>query len=145
MITVKIEYMPVGDTDWKIIDISPEIYFIEDEKPFNVESIPQYDHAIDYLCDSSKLNIRITRIRIQDDIGNSIEITETFWDKQRNRVIERVDSGCSPYQEIILDLRVPDHHEIMRLVREDGYLTPVYHGIIVDNPDGSNTERKIEL
>jgi len=62
----------------------------------SIDSVPIYDHAIDYLTDIADAAIQGTIITISDIAKSTIiTITEAFWSDLKNRVIERVDSGLS--------------------------------------------------
>jgi len=150
MVNIAISYKLVHDNNWITITLSPDDYFLPDqEDDISIDSIPAYDHAIDYLVNISYLEIKSTLINLSDNESNqSITITETFWNTFKNRIIERIDSGLSvTYNEIIVQSIINDHPnvtEVIRFVREDnGCLTPVYHGLITDNADGSQSENKV--
>jgi hypothetical protein len=84
---------------------------------------------------------------IDQQIKAKISIIERFWNHGKNRLIERTETGPNPYWEMILEIQAnqkPPLWEIIRLGRENGIVTPSYHGLIQDNDDGSQTETVIE-
>lgn len=149
MLTVVIKYKRKHDADWQTVTLPYDAYFESDQDdPLNVDSVPIHDHAIDYLSDLPASEIQATKLDISDTDNNlSISITETFWNNFNNRVIERVDFGFQEtYNEIIIQSRTQEEPvvtEVIRLVRQQGVLTAVYHGFISDNPDGSQSEHMV--
>ena len=148
--TVKIiiKYKTTDEVEWKTVNFLPEEYFdltINEKTEWN--SVPEYDHAIDYL-DVDLVSISNTQIRISDDeLGIIRLITTTFWHNGQNRVIERVDSGpgISSYLMVITNLlqENPSIWEVIRFGRDNGILNLKFHSFIQDNEDGSEMERKV--
>src|SRR5262249_33848733 len=112
-----------------------------------LDSVPKYNHAVDYL-DIDRRLIRNTIIKLRDSQTTAtLTITETFWNEGKNRIIERTDTGPGgEYWEVIVDTQAQDQSpivEILRFGRQDGLITPWYHGFIARNQDGSETETKV--
>lgn len=133
--------------DKQTIELTPEAYFdLEPGEEATLKSVPRHDHAVEYLPVALS-QVRMTRLQLLNEaVGTRRSITESFWNDGKNRVIERLDSGPVPYWEMIFDSLVseePKVREILRLVRQDDALTPVYHGFFQSNTDGSRTETKI--
>src|SRR5262249_49510069 len=129
--------------------LTPDEFFeLEPGERATMDSVPRQNHGIDYL-EFAPQTIRMTRITIIDDVQKSVRvICETFWNNGQNRVIERTDRGVSEYWEMILKIRIneaPPTWEILRLGRQDGTLSPLYHGLIQQNSNGSETETKVDI
>jgi hypothetical protein len=150
MITINIKYKLKRDNNFNTITLLPEDYFLPDEDGIiRFDSVPINDHAIDYLNNIFDSEIQTTIIQITDnEVIQSIDIRETFWNSSKNRVIERIDSKFAViYNEIIVQSVLqcnPSVTEVIRLIRDNKIgLTPVYHGFITDNDDGSQSEQKV--
>ena len=147
-VSIKIKYALIGEEEWHTVDIFPQDYFDLDEgEVIEVDSIPMYNHAIDYIKkDSNKV---INTIIIIEDKGNKekMVINESFWNNQQNRIIEKIYFGIDFREElVIVETKVKDKpivYEITKAIRKDGILMPVYHGFITENDDGSQTEIKV--
>ena len=147
-IKVRIEYLEKYASVWVSNEIALEAYFDEDNEPLSWESVPLHNHAVDYL-EIGKDKLQATRVVIDDNFAKvKRTITENFWNKGKNRLIERIDEGEEiTDQEIILELLLNEHPEtweILRCHRDNGILKINYHGFIAINEDGSEVERKIE-
>jgi hypothetical protein len=143
-IEITIEYQQVGQAQEQIKTLELEDYFdLEPDEQADLDSCPHYNHAMDYL-DLDSEQIQFTRLIVAN--RRTLEqrvILEKFWNQGRNRIIERTDSGRSPYAETILEIQIsqsPPVWEILRLGQENGSLTPLYHAFLQDNDDGSQTE-----
>lgn len=147
-VTIKIEYKLDGSETWEFISLSPEDYFDLDEyEQIEIDCIPKYNYAIDYI-EQDKEKIINTKITITDKNSNKEKIfLQFYWNKQQNSIVERIDSGENYNDnEIIIETKIqesPPKFEIMRLIRKDGFLAPIYHGFITDNNDGSQTEIQV--
>jgi hypothetical protein len=147
-IQITIEHKKVGDTEWTVRHLTPDEYFevSSDGDPITVNSVPRHDHGIDYLGFEPR-DIHTVRLIISDlSTGSVRTITETFWNKGKNRSIERVDTGSEPYWELIVESLIfdaPPSWDILRVVRRDGVLEPVYHSLIRENDDGSQEEKSL--
>jgi hypothetical protein len=147
-IQITIEYKKVGDTEWTVRHLTPDEYFevSPDGDPITVDSVPRHDHGIDYLGLEPR-DVHAVRLIISGlSTGSGRTIAETFWNKGRCRAIERVDTGSEPYWELMVESRIsdaPPSWDILRVVRREGVLEPVYHGIIRENDDGSQEEKSL--
>ncbi|MDY6784836.1 MAG: hypothetical protein SW833_20220 [Cyanobacteriota bacterium] len=146
---ITIEYKTKDSETWKNTKLSPREYFdLEADEKIDVDSIPKYNHAIEYL-NKDVSQVSITRTILIDKMAQrKILIVEKFWNKGNNRLIERTESGSNSYWETILEIRIgeePPLWEILRIGREDGIISPLYHGFLRDNEDGSQTETQIDL
>ncbi|EGO63792.1 hypothetical protein [Acetonema longum] len=153
MIDIIIQFQEEGDLDWKAIELTPEDYFdlnyLDQNEILEIDSIPVYNHAIDYLKNLQKCVNKVisTKITIQE-ADKQISITEYYWNNQQNSIVERIDYIRSEkvLELIITSVKVkndPVVWEIIRFVRIDGILVPQLHSFITDNPDGSQSEEKI--
>jgi hypothetical protein len=146
-IQVTIDYKLINSDRWESVEISPDVYFeLDPGEEIELNSIPRYNHAIQYLNLAPK-TILITKLTLVDKLRNNERlIVETFWNNGENRVIERIDRDSHPYWEMILESKIsnsPPLWEILRLGRQDGCLTRLYHGFIQESNDGSQTETLI--
>jgi hypothetical protein len=152
-IQIELGYKLLDSKEWKSIDLEPKNYFdIESGELVNLESIPFYDHAIDYLVQDleiQKESVMATRVHLYDKSTKQERlITESFWNYGCNRLIERQDMGDHPYSEIILEMlvsEVPEVWEVLRCDRLSGVLSPSYHAKIHDREDGSQVEKHINV
>ncbi len=144
-IRVSIEYMKVSETKWTAVVLDANEYFesVEDESLMDLDCVPRHNHAVDYL-DIEPREVRATRLTISSPLdGSSRIVNETSWNEGKCRVIERTDSGARPYWELIVESRIEDQPplwDILRLVRRDALLVPIYHAVIRENADGSEEE-----
>jgi hypothetical protein len=143
-IEITIHYQQIGQSQEQFRTLDPEFYFdLEPPEPADIDSCPYYNHAIDYL-DLEPAQVQFTRLTITNhQTQDQRIILEKFWNQGHNRIIERTDIGRSPYAETILEIQIsqtPPVWEILRLGKEDGSLTPLYHAFLQDNTDGSQTE-----
>lgn len=147
-VQIMLKYKTLSHGDWQFVELAAQDYFdLEPDEEVEIDSIPEYNHAIDYLAlDSSQ--IETTMLILTDEERQAHRaITETFWNNGQNRLIERVDSGSDPYWEMILEVRTgqtPSTWEVLRVCREDGAMKPIYHAFIKDNHDGSQLETRIK-
>ncbi len=147
-VQVMLKYKTFSQADWQFIELAPQEYFdLEPNEEVEIDSIPEYNHAIDYLAlDSSEIETTVLILTDEEQQARRA-ITETFWNNGQNRLIERVDSGCDPYWEMILEVQTahtPPTWEVLRVCREDGAMKPIYHAFIRDNHDGSQLETRIK-
>lgn len=147
-IHITIQYQLKDNNNWLTVELTPDEYFdLELDEEVELNSIPRYNHAIEYL-DVEQHRILATKITLIDEKTKSKRlIIERFWNQGKNRLIECTDTGSNPYWEMILEIQAnqkPPLWEIVRLGRENGIVTPSYHGLIQDNDDGSQTETVIE-
>lgn len=146
--TVRIElrWRLAGSEEWLSRTLLPEEYFEPDEEPFDLDSVPLFDHAVEYLG-ANREDVTSTRIALMWTHGNeSRVISEAFWNAGKNRVIERVDEGDIAYWEMILESRTaerPTRIEILRLGRDEtGVCIPLSHVFLEERADGSHSETK---
>jgi len=148
-IQISIEYKLVDNSCWESLELTADEYFdLEpDERP-ELDSIPKYNHALDYLNLESQ-RVSATKISLIDEnMAAKRLIVEKFWNGGKNRLIERTDAGKNPYWETILEVLVsetPPLWEIIRIGREKGIMTPWYHGFIEDKNDGTQKEVLIDV
>lgn len=148
-IIINLSYKLEDESNWFSQDIPPEKYFeLENGEIVEIDCVPAHNHAIDYLDDLIKIKVKATRIILNDMyLKKKRIISESFWNGQKNRVIERIDfEPDEHYNEIIIESQIsvkPVITEIMRLVRNEDVLNPIYHGFIQTNPDGTETESKV--
>lgn len=144
---ITITYQLVGKEDWNQIDLTPEQYFeLEVEENPQIEiSMERFNHAIEYLAIPAEI-LRSTRLIIEDrESGKRVETTEAFWNKGKNRLIERKDflQGTQVYYQMIQEIQIetmPLTYEILRAIPVDNVLQPIFHSRIITNPDGSERE-----
>lgn len=152
-IQIELGYRLLDSKEWQSIDFSLENYFdIESDELVSLDSIPFYDHAIEYLVQDleiQKESVMATKVHLCDKSTKQERlITESFWNYGRNRLIERQDIGDHPYSEIILEMlvsEVPEVWEVLRCDRLSGVLSPSYHAKIEDCEDGSQVEQHINV
>jgi hypothetical protein len=138
----------IDSADWSVIKIPSEQYFdLDDDEEAEIDSVPLHSHAIDYIeHEKEKVVSTITEI-IDPRRHKKRKIITTYWNNQQNSVTERVDSGlgyCDREQIVVTKIQdVPSMYEIIRFVRKDEAMVPIYHGFITDNEDGSQTENRI--
>lgn len=145
--TIRIDYQLVDSSEWCQIHLSPEQYFdLEVGEELSIgESVARFNHAIEYL-DIPLEKLRATRLVVEDgEAGKRREISESYWKNGRNSLIERRDflHDKETYYEMIQEIHMaenPPTWEIIRVIREDNILQPIFHSRIVTNPDGSERE-----
>ena len=109
--------------------MSPEDDFdLDDGEALSWDCVPQHSHAIDY-SEIEKRMIRNTKVTITDENSKvTKQITETFWDEGKNRVVECTDTGPSVNcWELIVEIMInetPPTWEILRLDRAEGVVGP---------------------
>ncbi len=153
MIRIELGYKLLDSKEWKSIDFPPENYFdLESDELVTLDSIPFYDHAIEYLVQDleiQKESVMATKVHLHDKSTKQERlITESFWNYGRNRLIERQDIGSQTYSEIILEMlvsEVPEVWEVLRCDRLSGVLSPSYHAKIQDREDGSQVEHHVNV
>jgi hypothetical protein len=143
-LTISIDYLLVDSDAWQTKVFDAENYFdLEPDELADLDSCPRYNHAIDYL-DLDPVQVQATHLTLLDrQTHEQRTIVEKFWNQGKNRIIERTDAGQTPYSETILEIQISDEPpvwELLRLSRDSGSLTPLYHAFLQDNSDGSQTE-----
>ena len=141
-IHISLEYQPLNGDRWESIPLSITDYFdLDPDEPPSLDACPRHNHAIDYLPASAS-PIATTKLTLTD-AQSQRQIVETFWNDGKNRLIERTDTGETPYSETILEVQIseaPPTWEILRLERTAGLLVPLYHAFLQENANGSQTE-----
>jgi hypothetical protein len=143
-LTIAIDYLLIGSDAWQTRTLEVGNYFdLEPDELADLDSCPYYNHAIDYL-DLSLEQVQSTHLTLVNlKTHDQRVIVEKFWNQGKNRIIERTDLGQTPYSETILEIQIsetPPVWEVLRLSRDNGSLTPLYHAFLQDNTDGSQTE-----
>ncbi|AFY45692.1 hypothetical protein [Nostoc sp. PCC 7107] len=152
-LNIFIDYKLINDLQWHTVEMSPEEYFdtslLEKDEKLIWNSIPEYNHAIEYLdIDLCLLSNTRTRIRIQDsEFLITLTITTTFWNNGQNLIIERIDNALDETKSVmIIQTKLqedPTVWEIMRFKKKSDVLELEFHTFIRENEDGSQTEKKI--
>jgi hypothetical protein len=147
-IQIAIEYKLNNSLHWQSVELTPSEYFdLEPDEKIELDCIPKYNHAIEYLNCQPEQILATKLILIDQTVQSKRLIVERFWNGGENRLIERTDIGANTYWELILEHQIskdPLLWEIVRLGRENGIVTPWYHGFLQDNDDGSQTETKVD-
>jgi hypothetical protein len=143
-LTISIDYLLINSDSWQTRTLDIGNYFdLESDEQVDLDSCPYYNHAIDYL-DLYPEQVQSTHLTLVNlKTHDQRVIVEKFWNQGKNRIIERTDSGQTPYSETILEIQIsetPAVWEVLRLSRDNGSLTPLYHAFLQDNIDGSQTE-----
>ncbi|MBD2302123.1 hypothetical protein [Nostoc sp. FACHB-190] len=150
-LNIFIDYKLINDLQWHIVEMSPEEYFdtslLEEGEQLIWNSIPEYNHAIEYLNIDPSL-VSDTRIRVQDSESlKTLTITTTFWNNGNNFIIERIDNALDKAKYVmIIQTKLqedPTTWEIMRFKKKSDVLELEFHTFIRENEDGSQTEKKI--
>lgn len=151
MSTVKItiEYQELNRPNWQIFKMSPSNYFDCGSNDENItwESVPLFNHAFEYLPIEKK-NIQATKLIINDESNKVIrKVCEYFWHEGSSQIIEVIDEGLNINRhEIIINLLfsdIPNTTQIIRCHKENGLFKPSYIGLITENIDGVETEKKM--
>jgi hypothetical protein len=151
-IEVILEYRLLGESVWRRLPITPSEYFdadyISDDEELDIDDVPLYAHAVQYLNLDSSLVENTKLSLINSRAGKATTIIETFWNGGANRVIERKDvvHDREQYWELIIDSQIPGPvltNDIMRIGRKEGVLVVLSHVMITTKVDGSQMELKI--
>ncbi len=146
-VKVQIQYHLVGISELCIMELQPEEYFDlkyqDDDEELSLDSIPIYNHAIEYLGFENHIVLR-TKTLLEDDKSHDfIETNEIFWNDGENRIIENISSIKSIRDQLFMvsiqDKKTPLKTEIIRFLNGD-MLELEYHGIITNEIDGSQSE-----
>ena len=153
-ISIEIQYLINNSPELKSYQLSPNDYFdLEENEAIEIDCCPKYSHACEYIKekDNSLVNdILFTKILLTD-LGKKEhrQITEKFWNKGQNRIIERIDIDLIQfkiiYNEIIIETLInvnPNKWEIIRLERNNQIMQPIFHSFIEDN-NGQEKEQQI--
>jgi len=145
-LSVKMQYR--SNRIWQNWELKLSSYFdLSDGEIPEIDAVPMHAHAIDYIDISSSIDA--TRILITDRTDQSSrEITEFFWNKRQNRLIERTDRRGNSliFWEGIIEIQVesnPPKYELVRFGRDDSLLSVLSHCLIQERVDGSEAEETI--
>ncbi len=144
-LTIMIRYKLFLSSDWSTLALEPVEYFDLDpgEEP-DLDSVPRLDRALAYLG-LERSTVQFTVISLEKRrTGQTKVISESFWNGGRNSLAEVSESGLST--QLILEnflTEQPATWEILRSEKNDGLWQVTYHGIICQNPDGSQSESKV--
>jgi hypothetical protein len=152
-VSIDIDYRLIDSPNWITVSIKPEEYFDKSyfeeypDEEFEWDSVPELNHAIDYLDVESSM-VSHTRIRIFDDKANvNSTLSQTFWNSGENFISERIDKHLDKVEELtILNIKLrenPVEWEVLRIQKEHGVPMLEFHSVITDNEDGSQKERII--
>ncbi|MCL1792196.1 MAG: hypothetical protein FWG40_12810 [Peptococcaceae bacterium] len=155
-VIVEILYRYRNDNIWREAGINSEDYFdknyLDKGEVVEVDSIPLFAHAIEYIEKTHMGEISNTRVSITNsDSHEKIEINETYWNDQRNSIVERIDTnseGRIDNNEIILTSLVNDSGteeiwEVIRFRKENSVFSPVLHTFTTEDENGLISDRKI--
>ena len=127
-------------------------YFDEDDSEFEVDSVPRFNHAIEYIPDNK--NVTKVTVEITDDLCRRKKKIETFyWANQDIEVIflsEYKDDSLD-YSEVIHQVRLPklpnqdnDFYSLGRFLvdKDNNDVKCLYYGLIEDK---KTTEEEYRL
>ena len=157
-IVIDFKYKLNKSDTWLKKDITVEEYFdldyLDEGEPIVVDSVPLYNDFIDYIknTDCEKQQISKISIDIIDTVTNcKLHFYQTFWNKQENWIVERIDTidgNEINYHEFIISTVLPREisnnteldYEIIRFQKKESDINFLFHSIIRDNADGSQSE-----
>ena len=157
-IIIEFKYKTFASDDWNINDIPVKEYFdlsmLDEGEDLKSDSVPMYSNLIDYFDDEHRQIFQISLDIIDTKNNTKLHIFKSFWNDQNNWICERIDiiDGTINYHEIIIESELPTEttrnsekdYEIMRFLLEEEGVKCLYHGIIHDNEDGSQSEISVE-
>ena len=148
-IAINILYKLQNTNEWCELKIDPENYFdkkyLDEGEIIEINSIPLFNHAIEYLEETYREKVSNTRLSItNNNFYEKIDINETYWNNHQNSIVERIDTnpkGVIIYNVIILTSLVNDSStentwEIIRFIKENAVFTPILHTFITENKNG---------
>lgn len=147
-LAITIQYKLVDEPDWKSLNLAPNVYFdMEQGEEPAFDATPKLNHAIEYLA-FDPAQVQFTILSVQDHLTDRRKVvTETFWNRGRNRIIEVRDfESDRTHSELIVDIitkECPLTSEIIRAWKDDGIWFLAYHVLITRNDDGTESETKI--
>ena len=145
MMKITFKYQIKGEKHWRVLNLKPEEYFDQDDK-YDLNSSPKHSNFHEYLT-YSKVEILFIHIIIETEYGRR-DFKQSFWNDGNNFIIERIDSVDRDYREIIISSLIDNEKkewETLRIVSNNHRLFPAYHGVIRDELDGTQSERKLDL
>lgn len=151
-ITIEIQYLLKNSQELKSYQLNPDEYFdLEENEIIDIYSCPKYNHGEEYLKQNKDFlidDLLFTKILLTDLIKKEHrQISERFWNKKQNKIIERIDMDLTKFQiiynEIIIETLInvnPNKWEILRLERNNQIMQPIFHSFIEDNQGQENEE-----
>lgn len=154
-INVIFKYLCRDSTQWVNYCIAPYEYFdmkqLDYGESLEIDSIPLYNDLIDYLPETIRKQIFKINIELSSNcVKKTIAFFQVFWNNQNNFSLDRKDFEKNKlvYHEKIISTIIPPEitisknnvYEILRFVYAKDNVDLVYHGIINDNSDGSQSE-----
>jgi len=141
------KYKFYNSSKWHTVNFSPNEYFdLDEDEKAEWDCIPLYNDSLDYL-DVEKALVQYIETTIVDIKATTTQIfTETLWNQGNNRITETDVSGSNSWNETIIEIKLEDNPptwEILRYRKENNFSKLSYHGLIIDNEDGSQSEKII--
>lgn len=157
-ITILISYKLQSENIWYQINIKPQDYYdnnyCDEKEEIDIDSIALYDHAIDYISLENKNMIQNTKLCIQnEETKEKIIIQESYWNSQRNLLIERTDfdlEGNISYHEIIIQTLIQENKkkqvwETIRFLKKEQIFNPYFHSFIMENEEKFISEEFVTI
>lgn len=157
-IAISILYKRQSSDVWykKVIDAEDyfDIEYVDENEFLEIDTIPIFDKAIDYICEENKQDITNTKLTILNiDTNESRAINTSYWNNQNNIISERIDKNSEDeviFREVILTSLTSqnldeDIWEVIRFAYREDVLVPQFHSFITENKDGLVSERVIIL
>jgi hypothetical protein len=153
-IIIDYKYKLFHAEEWLRKSIAVSVYFdlssLDEEEQLDIYSVPMYNNLIEYI-DCNKKDIHQIYVDIVDVLSNrKLHFFQTFWNNNENWLIERIDSVNEriEYHELIISTVLPREisnnseldYEIMRFQKKEDDIKCLYHGVVRDNADGSQSE-----
>ena len=142
-ITIEISYFLEGDPEMHILRLSPEEYYdpLDPGEELEADSVTRYWNDINYLDENIKDMVTEIKTNIYDaKNGFRVIVSDTYWNKQKYLVRERVDflHGVETYRVLIVSLTRSDGvtYETLRMGKKDDCFRPVGHSICQESADG---------
>jgi hypothetical protein len=106
-VRISLDYQLLNSDRWESLPLSATDYFdLDPDEPPSLNACPHHSHAIDYLPDAAAA-IATTKLTLTD-VQSQRQIVETFWNHGKNRLIERINTGKTPYSETILEVQISE-------------------------------------
>lgn len=143
-VSIRLMFRLLGSGTWESISLSPEEYFERDEPaPMGMDALPRFNHAVEYL-NVERSMVSHTKLMLCDAATQQTRtITEVFWNRGRNRFIERTDSGMPARGRVLvyemLRSDSPETWDVVRLEGQDESLEVISHAIITANENASES------
>ncbi len=135
-----------------ILNLKPEEYFDEPEAPdLDVDSVPRYLDPRDYIDNSDDL-VKLELSVVNNNNGKRLIIEINYFDAQQSSVATRTefDNERVIYKEKIIDMLIPSSvadgktkHNLARFTVENDIYNCIYHAVITDNEDGTESEFRL--